>query len=147
MIRVNILAIFSSRFESKEQAQAAIAGLNGTIPPGGQEVFKIKIAEDHARQKAAYHAAGAGGWSMPGGVGPGGMRMGGPMGGMGGVGGVPQGGQGLVGKYPPGPGGLASRGVGASGPGVGYGGGVGAIRNDRPNNRFNPMGYGMYQWS
>ncbi|CAG0915812.1 unnamed protein product [Notodromas monacha] len=116
------------RFDTKDEAQAAIAGLDGTIPPGGTEAFKIKIAEDHGKQKAAYNA----GWTAGANRGP---RVQAPA--PFGSGGFQEG---MMGKYAY-DGGLPSR---AGVPLSAYGG-IGAMRSDRPNNRYNPLGYGMFQ--
>ncbi|CAG0923670.1 unnamed protein product [Notodromas monacha] len=113
------------RFDTKDQAEAAIMGLNGTIPMGSTEALKIKIAEDHGKQRAAYNA----GWAA-------GTRRDGTRSGPVAMAGSPDG---LAGKFPNPSGMLSSSSSSRGGPGgppmPGYGG-VGAMRNDRPNNRL-----------
>ena len=44
------------RFDKREEANAAIEHLNGTIPHGRTNPISVKIAEEHGKQKAAYFA-------------------------------------------------------------------------------------------
>lgn len=44
------------RFDKREEAQAAIEHLNGSIPHGRTNPISVKIAEEHGKQKAAYFA-------------------------------------------------------------------------------------------
>ena len=47
---------FVDRFDKREEAQAAIEHLNGSIPHGRTNPISVKIAEEHGKQKAAYFA-------------------------------------------------------------------------------------------
>lgn len=55
------------RYDKKEEAQAALNGLNGVTPEGGTEAMQVKIAEEHGKQKAAYYAGWQAGFSHKGG--------------------------------------------------------------------------------
>jgi len=44
------------RYEKRFQASAAMTGLNNTIPDGCTEKIRIRLAQDHGKQKAAYLA-------------------------------------------------------------------------------------------
>lgn len=115
-------------------------GLNGTIPPGGMENLKIKIAEDHARQRAAYNAGwNAGAHRGGGAVGP--AQLGGMRGGQQ---------QPLGGSYPRQmyTGGGDNHHAGFSGQRSSMSGFPGSsVRPEQPAARFNQMGYGGYQWN
>lgn len=54
------------RYDKKDEAQNAIDGLNGTIPPGTTDPIQVKIAEEHGKQKAAYYAGWQAGFSQSG---------------------------------------------------------------------------------
>ncbi|TRY77958.1 hypothetical protein TCAL_12970 [Tigriopus californicus] len=71
------------RYNDKEEAQAAMATLNGSQTlPGAHGPLVVKLAEDHGKQKSAYFAQNAmgGGGGMGGGYGGGGGPGGGPGG-------------------------------------------------------------------
>lgn len=124
------------RYEKKGDADTAIEAMNGAVPDAGTESLLVKVAEEHGRQKVAFYA----GWQMGrgGGRGGGGFRT--PPGMMG------------TGDFhhPVGP----DRGYNPP-PlmGRGYDQGFGgAMRQDRSNNRYNPIGMGggysnMYNWN
>ncbi len=55
-VRVTVVTLLLFRFDKREEAIAAIEGLNGTIPHGRANPISVKIAEEHGKQKAAYFA-------------------------------------------------------------------------------------------
>lgn len=55
-VRVTVVTLLLYRFDKREEAMAAIEGLNGTIPHGRANPISVKIAEEHGKQKAAYFA-------------------------------------------------------------------------------------------
>jgi hypothetical protein len=54
----------SARFDRREEAHEAMAGLNGVIPETGTEPLCVKIAEEHGKQKAAYYAGWQAGFTQ-----------------------------------------------------------------------------------
>ncbi|CAG0880121.1 unnamed protein product [Darwinula stevensoni] len=117
------------RYDQKQQAEAAILGMNGKVPTGGIEPLLVKVAEEHGKQKAAFYAGWTAGLQQQKARGMGPNRYAG-MGRAGWAGGGPA------------PTGAMGRG------GVQ---GLGAMKTDRINNRYNPIGFGggynMYNWS
>lgn len=53
------------RYERRAQASTAIMQLNDTIPQGCREPIRIRLAEDHGKQKAAYLAGFQAGMVVP----------------------------------------------------------------------------------
>lgn len=53
------------RYEKRDQASTAIMQLNNSIPKGCTEPLKIRLAEDHGKQKAAYLAGFQAGMVVP----------------------------------------------------------------------------------
>ncbi|CAL8099657.1 unnamed protein product [Orchesella dallaii] len=53
------------RFERRDQAAAAINALNNYVPDGAEEPIRIRLAEDHGKQKAAYLAGFRAGMGLP----------------------------------------------------------------------------------
>lgn len=53
------------RFERRDQAAAAINALNNYVPQGAEEPIRIRLAEDHGKQKAAYLAGFRAGMGLP----------------------------------------------------------------------------------
>ncbi|ODN04337.1 Sex-lethal [Orchesella cincta] len=53
------------RFERRDQAAAAINALNNYVPEGAEEPIRIRLAEDHGKQKAAYLAGFRAGMGLP----------------------------------------------------------------------------------
>jgi hypothetical protein len=45
-----------SRYETRSEACAAILELNGMVPPGAKDRIRVRLAQDHGKQKAAYLA-------------------------------------------------------------------------------------------
>ena len=113
-------------------------GVNGSVPPGGMDVLKIKIAEDHARQKAAYNA----GWN----AGTAGMNRGGAVG-HSPIRGRPS----MGGSYPRGGYQMHAGGEDHSrfSGQPSFSGYPTSVRQERPPGRYESpsMGYGSYQWS
>lgn len=56
---------FCFRFERRDQAAAAINALNNFVPQGADEPIRIRLAEDHGKQKAAYLAGFRAGMGLP----------------------------------------------------------------------------------
>lgn len=56
---------FNNRYERRDQAAAAINALNNYVPQGAAEPIRIRLAEDHGKQKAAYLAGFRAGLALP----------------------------------------------------------------------------------
>ncbi|KAK3907108.1 Protein sex-lethal [Frankliniella fusca] len=116
------------RFDRREEAMEAIQHMNGVIPEGGTEPLCVKIAEEHGKQKAAYYAGWQAGYTQ--------SR------------GMPVSVVGNRGRGRGGRGGGASTTVGSFGQSAQT---YGAIRQDKLQHRYNPIGmgggYNMYNWN
>jgi len=44
------------RYDRREEAQNAISNLHDQVPEGGNEKLNVRLAEEHGKQKAAYYA-------------------------------------------------------------------------------------------
>lgn len=53
------------RYEKRDQASTAIMKLNNCIPPGCAEPLRVRLAEDHGKQKAAYLSGFQAGMMVP----------------------------------------------------------------------------------
>jgi protein sex-lethal len=52
------------RYDRREQANAAIEAMNDYTPHGAHEPIKVKLAENHGKQKASYVAGFQAGYSQ-----------------------------------------------------------------------------------